>query len=40
MANLDEIGRILTINRQKNQEFSPTARAAIVTAVAAGASKL
>ena len=39
MTKLDEIGLILTAGRQKNQELSPFARAAICGAVAAGASQ-
>lgn len=36
---LDELGRILSTNRQKDQELSPFTRAAICGAVAAGASQ-
>ncbi|KAK4032976.1 Homeodomain-like protein [Parachaetomium inaequale] len=39
MVNLAEIGAKLTAGRQSGQELSPTARAAIVGAVAAGASQ-
>jgi hypothetical protein len=38
MINLDEVGLKLTAGRQKNQELSNFARAAIIGAVAAGAS--
>lgn len=37
--NLTDFGRVLTTGRQKNQELSPTTRAAICGAVAAGASQ-
>ncbi|KAK3306707.1 uncharacterized protein B0T15DRAFT_528024 [Chaetomium strumarium] len=40
MVNLAEIGAKLTAGRQLGQELSPTARAAIIGAVAAGASQL
>lgn len=39
MLNLADTGRILTAGRQKGQELSPTARAAVCGAVAAGASQ-
>jgi len=39
VLNLTDLGRKLTAGRQKNQELSPTARAAICGAVAAGASQ-
>ncbi|KAK3306973.1 uncharacterized protein B0T15DRAFT_528755 [Chaetomium strumarium] len=39
MVNLAEIGAKLTAGRQPSQELSPTARAAIIGAVAAGASQ-
>ncbi|KAL2132929.1 hypothetical protein VTI74DRAFT_3150 [Chaetomium olivicolor] len=39
MFNLDELGSKLTAGRQKNRELSATARAAILGAVAAGASQ-
>ena len=39
VLNLTDLGRKLTASRQKNQELSPTARAAIYSAVAAGASQ-
>jgi hypothetical protein len=39
MFNLAELGAILTAGRQPGQELSPTARAAIAGAVAAGASQ-
>ncbi|KAK3304445.1 uncharacterized protein B0T15DRAFT_536509 [Chaetomium strumarium] len=39
MVNLAEIGAKLTAGRQPGQELLPTARAAIIGAVAAGASQ-
>lgn len=39
MGNLDRIGAKLTADRQPGQELSPFARAAIVGAIAAGASQ-
>ena len=40
MANLDKLGRILTADRQKDQELSLVARAAICSAVACGTSRV
>ena len=37
--NLTELGRVITASRQRNEELSPTVRAAICGAVAAGATQ-